>query len=585
MTTFKLKEEDGKFLTDSILSKEEWLAVLHAVDNNQRRSWIDVLRMFLYQPGHKAPCSQVGKEYSVDAMSVNSRIIHFCKFAKKESGKEFRVEDPDSPTESYWPIAMYGRYLKGDLFEWELRPELISALQDFLLERLIEAYRGPVLKEGLDNSRSKELYKWRLLASTAEKSTEEILGIMASRSSEMNFITWRTQDAIKNALKEHHHEIIDCFSLLITHEGSFYEKYDKFVAFGKTFLSKTEAERILKEKEATVFIACYKPQENPVYKWSLYKDVCSFLGISTKEAKPVEGYLAILKRIIDLERQDTDLTEKLREETAPYFWSELLNAQDVLYQMQQYMQTARPKNWLQSIYDKALNTKNSSLYTWYPYYKESVELFLGMFASDKTEDSIPENTIDTYIRVQNNSVCDNGLGSISYAEYSKVRKLWPEIYAVIKRNIEADEISLDDFKYLKNYIRPALDRDLRVAYNRLWSAVFPEKLTTCCKEDQFNAMYEAIRRVDSSLAKRSGDWVHDNLKVMEYLKDKVTFAEPWHRPIFARMLFDMRNSLIEEENNHDMDKYTKILETNKNLVLTGAPGTGKTYLAKQIACQ
>ena len=41
-------------------------------------------------------------------------------------------------------------------------------------------------------------------------------------------------------------------------------------------------------------------------------------------------------------------------------------------------------------------------------------------------------------------------------------------------------------------------------------------------------------------------------------------------------------NMVDSKN---IDKYIQLLKTNKNLILTGAPGTGKTYLAKQIAKQ
>lgn len=581
MTTYQLKEEDGTFLTDPILSKDEWLSILHAADKDKRRSWLDVLKMFLYQPGHKAPCSLIGKEYSMDANAIKQRMVLFCQFAQKVSGKEFRVEDSDKPKESFWPIAMYGRYLKGDLFEWELRPELVSALQQFLLGKLLDAYRGPVLEEGLDNSRSKELYKWRLLAATAGRSTEEILGTMADRSSGMNFITWRTQDAIKGALEEHHKEIIDCFSILLS-EDDFYEKYNKFVAFGKTFLSKTDAERILKEKEASVFLACYDPKENAVYKWTLYRDVCNYLGIDTKEGKPVEAYMSILQRIIERENQDTELIEKLKSETAPYFWSELLNAQDVLYQMQTFMQTSRPKNWLQHLYDEAIRTNHDVFSWWYPKYRDSVQLFLGMFENGKTAEDIPENTIDFYIRAQQNYICNNGQGCITKEEYPKIRQMWPQLYSILKRNVDSGEINPSDYAEMERMIRPSLNMNRPLANHRLWSALFPEKLTTCCKDADFVYAYETVRKLDSTLPPRTGRWLEDNLVFMDYLEKKVSYIEPWHRPLFARFLYD---NLSAEEKNTDMEEYINLVKANKNLVLTGAPGTGKTYLARQIACQ
>lgn len=579
MAKFKLKHEENRYWTEPILTTEEWLDILHRSQDAKHRRQLNVLLMFYYQPEHKSTCAAIGKEYSMDSTAVNSLIVHFGKHVQAICDKDISIESYADQKDTFWPVIMFGKELKNG-FEWQIRPELVLAIRRFLLEKLIEAYREPILREGLDNSRSKELYKWKVFASTQGKSVVEILKIMGDPSNEVNIITWRTKDSIRKALAEFPDQISDCFSVLLKNVGTFYEQFDAFVKYGQSFLSKMDASRILKEKEASLFLTCNDPIKYPLYKWSVYKAACEYLGLDTKTKRPVEGYLAILREIIKFENQDIELIEKLKKETASYFWSELLNAQDVLYQMQSFMNASRPKNWLQQIYDEALSSQDWVYAGWYPEYIKTVDRFKGMFESGKTQADVDDETKEYFIRTPENYISSNLQGTYSYAEYEKILELWPQMYDIFKHCLELGTISREDYDAMNQLLQPALSKNHPAAFHRLWAGVFPELLTTTIADSKFRSVYNRVREVDNTLPESTGRWLEDNIALMEHFKRKVQFKEPLHRGLFAWYLHD---NFYPNANNTDMNKYIQLLESNRNLILTGAPGTGKTYLAKQIA--
>ena len=581
ITTYKLQHEDNRYWTDPILSESEWLDVLHLAESRKNEMQLNTLLMFFYQPGHKATCSAIGKAYCLKTGSVRSLIMNFGKFVIKASGKDFRIESSDSENDTYWCVSMLGKQLK-DHFEWEIRPELVSAIRTFLIERLVAAYRKRILEGGLDNKYSDELYKWRLLANCKGKSDLEILNAIADRTSEMNLVTWRTQDSLKKMIEVMPDETIQLFSVLKDSERSFAEKFVDFKSETRKTIPATIKNDVDNDRTAALFLACIDPTKNAIYKYELYKLFCDYLGVRVKGgADNYEHYVELLQPVIAIENADVELTAKLHSETDKYFWSDLLNAQDVLWQMQEFMKANRPKNWLQLFYDSRMSDPKSAFNSWYENsYVKNVESLISFIKDDSSREAPNRTQQDLLLKKSNNGVSDIASGQFNESEYAKILQDWEPIYDLLRSSIDAESVTPEAFKQLETLLAPSLTRSHPQAIRRIWSTLFPDLLTSVTDSGILKKVFEVIRSVDGRLPDYSKDWLTDNLVLMEYFKEVVSFVKPRHRALLAMEIYWNQSSF---EITSDMDKYIELLKANKNLILTGAPGTGKTYLAKQIA--
>ena len=577
MTIFKLQNTDNCYFTEPILTEEDWIKVLYAADDGKHKRQLDVLRMFLIQPGHKGTCAKIGKEYSMCDSAINVLIQHFGKFAQNNCGKEFCIESNDD-NNTFWPIAMLGQQLKDGNFEWELRPELVLALQHFLVNRMMEAYREPIISEGLNNHRSNELYKWQVIASAKGKSTEDIVRILVSK--ECNFVEKPHNGATIIALLESSpKEVVRVFDILLQ-KRPLNEKLRDFSVASKQ-ITPAGKSSFGDERTAAAFLACVDPQQYTPYTSTIYETYCRYLGISMKTSgQKYSHFLELLQDLILIERQDDELQKALKRETGELFWSDILNAQDVLWQMQYYMEAKLPKNWLQQIYDEAIQSGHWVFENWYPEYKKSLERFQSMFGKGKNAATVDEDTKDYFIRANENYISSNPQGMYSNLEYQNILPLWPDMYEIFDRNIQSGTIARKDYDLMNQLMQPALTKKHPAAYHRLWAGLFPQLLTTTITDSKFRATYDKIRHIDSNLPESTGHWLEDNMVLMSYFKEKVSFKNPLHRGLFAWYLYENLNI---NEISTDMNKYIELLKANYNIVLTGAPGAGKTYLAKQIA--
>lgn len=126
-----IEDPKGTYSCKLDISVEEWINILQDVTLTTS-NYKNAIMAFYREPGHKATCTDLGIRYYADAKDgakFNAWITNYCQAISKRTNR-FKIVDNKGIVRFYHIVIKTGRYLDNGLFEWQLRDELVQAIED-----------------------------------------------------------------------------------------------------------------------------------------------------------------------------------------------------------------------------------------------------------------------------------------------------------------------------------------------------------------------------------------------------------------------------------------------------------------------
>ena len=428
------------------------------------------------------------------------------------------------------------------------------------LNEIVTAFKNHQLQYGLNgDSMQQELYKWELVTkqvghpnTDAEDFTKEIHSLVFKNlcygpqvTAIRNFAKYEPED-YRDAFKGLFDETIDIQERVNTFTSACITLWDEKVK--RNFTKQTRA--MCDERLISCFLTLHDPQKYTFYKPDVYDSFCRILEVEPKKTgqKLVHFYELLHQYLIPLVEQDTELMESVNNELQKEecIKSTILIAQTVLWNyVRKLRKDGKQQVWL------FLGGKDANDYHFEEMYDDGVMALCGWDKVGDLSDCPDKESVDKRRQSIDEYQFNTGnLTGMLHAIANEINEGDIVLAKYSKSDVVGMGVVTGDYRFDDDSVYGKHCRDISWTHKGLWHCAsilkefgqdeFPAKaLTNVTKYKYIPKILEMIE----------GDSKQDN-------NNPQTFE-----------------TMTEIE----------ILRQKKQIILQGAPGTGKTYKTASIA--
>ncbi|WP_232726625.1 McrB family protein [Prevotella intermedia] len=508
------------------VSKEEWLELLK--DSAMPIRYKEALIKIFYAPNHRGSCTSICNELGGDPQSLNFDIAKCGIYVQKKLGR-FQIIRPNGEP-CYWLVPMAeGKELPKDsegTFEWRLRSELTEAIEEYLYWYLVECYKELRKDIRIDDEKWNEAYKWQLVTECQGKDFISIVDKVRVTNLIYTPLVSPTLDFVVNYRRKEFEKAVQS---LADGQVLLDKRIQDFSATMQEIADVPDNDKqnlyANDERTASAILTCIDPNTYTTYKYGLYKTVCQYLNMPPKKTgKCYSHFLELIKPLLHIVENDNELHDLVAPSIENYVKSDLLLAQDVLWSL--FVSFPKQLGFMHSLLWRARYWCVGHIYNdedsqWSRFIKEGVwEAWFNDKVTGQRQLKLAKKIKKGDIVIIKSSFTKGTNHDIPCVR----------IFAIGEVTSEEGSIRKEETWTIASY-----------KVNYFWQGQI----------DFDGSKYGRYRRIIDECTDK---------EIVNYI-----------------------NSVRNAEPTKKYAKYIELLEQNKNLVLTGAPGTGKTFMAKAIA--